>query len=406
MLSKRLLGTVYVVQSEVEMIMIKDRLIKTCLAVIPDEQSHYAISPEIAMTSSFYSKSYEAYVAASKDEFNNYVYTRGSNPTTHKLEVLLAELEGAQRCKVFASGMGAISATLQSYVMNGSHIVVVNSIYSTAMKFIKSLEKFGVSHTVVMSVDTQEIVSAIQDNTDVIYLESPSSQKFEIVDLKAIADIAKSRQITTMIDNTWATPMFQRPLESGIDLILHSCSKYIGGHSDIVAGAVLGTTEGVGKVEQNGYLMMGSTCSPMNSFLAIRGIRTLPIRMEKHNSNVKAVIDALKDDPRIEKIYHPYIQQAERSEKYLDGYGSLLAITFTDKDTTKLQTFINTLETFLIGVSWGGYESMVLPGYKFDNLETMKARGLDITHTRLFIGLLEAQMTITDLKQALSIAYD
>lgn len=383
----------------------RNQVIKTCLEIDKDDNVHKAISPEIVMTSSFYSENYDELVVNSQAEFDHYVYTRGMNPTTHQLEKILSKLEGGERCKVFGSGMGAISATLQTFLKSGSHIVVVNTVYSTTMKYIKNIEKFDVSYTVVNSHDEKDILAAIKPNTSIIYMESPSSQKFEIINIKKITKIAREKNILTMIDNTWATPLFQRPIEHGVDLVLHSCSKYIGGHSDIVCGAVVGSEVLVREIEKTGYLMLGSTCSPLNSFLAIRGIRTLPVRMDKHNANIIEVIEYMRDDPRIDVIYHPYARQRKLSEEVLEGYGSLMAITLADKDTERLKKFVDNLQTFLIGVSWGGFESMVLPSFKGEYTQTMKDRGLDITHTRMFIGLMEAEDIIADIKQALDIAY-
>lgn len=383
----------------------KKNLEDICFDIEPNTMNYHATSPEIVMTSSFYFDSFKSYSRASHDELNSFMYTRGSNPTTLQLEHKLAQLEGGERCKVFASGMGAISATLFHLLSSNDHVVILNTVYSTTLSFLKFLEQYGVSYTLVNSLDAHAIERAIQKNTRVIYTESPSTQKFEIVDLEVISKIAKNHHIISVIDNTWATPLFQRPLESGFDLVVASCSKYIGGHSDIVCGALIGSKDLVEAIEKSGFVYLGATCSPFTSFLALRGLRTLPLRMKKHSENVVYLIDALKKDPRIQTIYHPYSQQHKLAKQTLEGYGSLLAITLVDKDIEKLECFVNALNEYLLGVSWGGYESMVLPVYKGDNQDSIEKRGLDITHTRLFIGLKNPQILVDDVIQALDCAY-
>lgn len=383
----------------------KSELENICYDIDKEELEYHAISPEIVMTSSFYYDDIKSFNSANEGSEKSYTYTRGGNPTNFRLEKKLRDLEGGEMCTVFASGMGAITATLFSLLQKGDHVLVVNTIYSTALSYLQDLSRFGISVDVINTCDDTKISEAIKENTSIIYFESPSTQKFEMVDLKKISAIAKERNIKTIIDNTWATPLFQRPIESGIDIVIHSCSKYIGGHTDIVGGAVIGTEKDITKIIAIGSIFQGATLSPFNAFLALRGLRTLPLRMKQHSENIKDVIDFLENDPRIEAIYHPYARQRELSKKYLEGYGSLMAVTFTDKDVLKLEKFVNALDKFIIGVSWGGYESMVLPVYRGNNEATLKQRGLDITHTRLFVGLSDSTVLISDLKKALDSAY-
>lgn len=380
-----------------------------CNEVIHTSNRAYVpMSPDITMTSSFYYDNYEEFLALSDDEKNNYVYTRGTNPTTEILEKKLAKLEGGEKCKVFASGMGAISATLFTLLSAGDHLLMVNTIYGEAVSFAKYLSKFGVITERVDVNSTDEIINHIKENTKVIYFESPSTQKFQLLDLKKITAIAKKNNIVSVIDGTWASPLFQKPLNYGIDLVIHSLSKYIGGHSDILGGAIIGNNELVDEIFEYGHQSLGATISPINSWLGIRGLRTLPVRMEKADSSIRYILDHLKNDHRINRIYHPYLGSSEQkalADEYLLGYGSLFSMDMTDDSFDKLKVFVNNLNLVSIAVSWGGFESLVLPAYKGNNAEQLKERGLRKSHMRIYIGLEDPKSILDDIKQALDIAY-
>lgn len=384
------------------------RIEDICSSIPLDRMNYRPVAPEIVMTSSFHFSDFAEYAAASKNQFKDFVYTRGSNPTTLLLEEKLAELECGERCKVFASGMGAISAALVSCLKQGDHVLFVNTVYSTTLSFIKFMTRYGITWTVVNTTDVTEVANALKTQTKIIYFESPSTQKFELIDLDQVACLAQSNDILTIMDNTWATPVFQNPLNYGIDLVIHSCSKYIGGHSDIVCGAVIGSQRLIEQIERSGFLYMGATCSPMNSFLALRGLRTLPIRMQSQQENALEIVTSLQADPRIEKIFHPYCAdntQKQLSQTYLRGYSSLFAFQMLSKELTRFERFINELNEFILGVSWGGYESMILPVYKGNNQQELKTRGLDVTHTRMYVGLSHPKTLIRAIQNALDAAY-
>ncbi|MCI1892609.1 MAG: aminotransferase class I/II-fold pyridoxal phosphate-dependent enzyme [Schleiferilactobacillus harbinensis] len=366
------------------------------------------MAPEIVQTSSFYFATYEQFMADSADEKNHFIYTRGSNPTIRSLEDKLAWLEGGEKCKVFASGMGAISSTLFTLLRAGDHILMVNTIYGEAVSFAKYLAKFGVVLDKIDVGNTDEIEAHITEQTKMIYFESPSSQKFEMLDLEKIAAMAKTKKIYTVIDGTWASPLFQHPLDHGIDIVIHSLSKYIGGHSDLVGGAVIGKTNLVDNIFANGHQALGAVISPFDAWLAIRGIRTLPVRMAYVDKAIRTVLDQLKNDPRIAKIDHPYCGDAEQqrlASKYLSGYGSLFGMDMADEDFDKLKVFVDSLRVVSIGVSWGGFESLALPSYKGNNKENLVARGLPISHIRMYVGLEDPQTIVTDIQQAMDKAY-
>ena len=210
-----------------------------------------------------------------------YAYTRVSNPTTEIVENKVAALEQGEAAKCFSSGMGAISAAMMHYLKKDSHVVAVASIYGPAHRFLEDyMKRFGVEVTFVKGTDTQELEGAMRENTDLIYLESPSTYLFLVQDLKKISEIAKKHHAATVIDNTYCTPVFQKPLTMGIDMVVHSASKYLGGHSDIIGGVVIGRSEDISQVAQNERELFGAVMSPFDSWLMLRGIRTLPVRMK------------------------------------------------------------------------------------------------------------------------------
>lgn len=368
-------------------------------------EKYNAVAPVIVQTSNFYYKTYEDFLEICKDEKNNYMYTRGSNPTTKILENKLAKLENGERCKVFSSGMGAISATLISLLKAGDHILTLNTVYGQATSFMESLKKFGITYSNIRVENLEDIKLAIKDTTKLIYMESPSSQHIELLDLEEVAKIAKEKNILTVVDNTWSTPINQKPLDYGIDIVIHSCSKYISGTSDVVAGAVVSREELIEKIFDYGHQNLGATNSPINSWLLIKSLRTLPIRMKYHNDSIIKIIDYLKNDSRIRKIFHPYVAneyQKKLAKKYLKGYGSLLSFELECEDFEKIKNFVNSLKVVRIGVSWGGYESLILPAFKGNNQESLEKRGIKKSHIRLYIGLETPETIIEDLKQALS----
>ncbi|MEG0684103.1 MAG: aminotransferase class I/II-fold pyridoxal phosphate-dependent enzyme [Coprobacillus sp.] len=380
-----------------------------CLEVEKGQGVEYqTISPEIVLTSSFQFKNFEHYVNVNSKGEKAYTYTRDGNPTLAILEEKIAKLEGGECGKAFASGMGAISSAILSLVKQGDHIIIVNTVYGSSVKLIQQMSKFGVESTKIDVVDTKEIFDHIKENTKMIYFESPSSQKFEMLDLEMISKVAREKDIYTMIDNTWSTPLLQNPLKHGIDIVMHSCSKYIGGHSDIVGGVLVSRKELIDKIEAFGQILLGATMSPMNAWLAIRGLRTLPVRLKSQEETLKAVISFMEQDPRIEKIYHPLCngdKQKALADQYLKGYGSLLGVILKDATPTIIEKFVDTLNHFTLAYSWGGFESLIMPVFKGSNEQELKERGLSLGQLRMYIGLEETELLIDDLKKALDYAY-
>ena len=223
-----------------------------------------------------------------------------------------------------------------------------------------------------------------------------------------IADVAKEKGIYTVIDNTWSTPLFQNPLEYGIDVVIHSCSKYIGGHSDIVGGIVVTNQKLMKKIDDFGQILVGATMAPMNAWLAIRGLRTLPVRMKSQQETTKQVITYLQNHPCIQHVYHPLVASSSQralAKTYLKGYSSLLGFELKDANPQIIKTFIDSLNHFTLAYSWGGFESLAMPVFKGNNEEELKQRGLNIGHIRMYLGLEEPELLVEDIKQALEKAY-
>ncbi|SFL59861.1 Cystathionine beta-lyase/cystathionine gamma-synthase [Gracilibacillus orientalis] len=360
-----------------------------------------AVTPPIYQTSLFAFRSFKEFTEAQKLERENYVYSRGVNPTVNILERKLAALEKGEQCKCFSSGMGAISAMFFTLLKSGDHVVLINNIYGATTQLIKYLSKFNISYSFVDHQLTN-IHEAIQDNTKLIYVESPGTMLMKVVDLQAIAQLAKSKGIITAIDNTWSTPIFQKPLTLGFNLSIHSLTKYIGGHSDVVGGAVIGDQALVDDIFQYGYQLNGAVLGAHDAYLINRGLRTLPIRLKQHQENALKVIDYLRTKHEIVKIHHPSLEKSQFPflEKQMKGFSGLLSFELKDANFASVSKFIDALSIFKIGVSWGGFESLVTSPVKDNNEQQLIEEGISPGLIRLSIGLEGAELQINDLEKA------
>ena len=298
-----------------------------------------------------------------------------------------------------------------SCVKANCHVITLRNIYGPAMNFLDNYlrEKFNIDVTFVSGESIQEIENAIKENTTLIYLESPSSAIFSMQNLKAIADLAKKHNIKTIVDNTWATPIFQKPLELGIDLEVHSCSKYLGGHSDIIAGVIIGSAKDIDSIYQNEFLLFGAKMAPFEAWLLMRSLRTLPMRMEKHQNNALKVANFLENHPKIKSVNYPGLKshpQFELGKKQMKGYSGLMSFVIDSDELSDIKNFVNALEHFSIGVSWGGHESLIhapaISYLKEMTPEQFKSTGLSLGVMRVSIGLEHVDDLIEDLTGALN----
>ncbi|QIZ05409.1 aminotransferase class I/II-fold pyridoxal phosphate-dependent enzyme [Priestia megaterium] len=371
-----------------------------------DEYEHFhgAVVPPIYQNSLFVFKNFEHLTEAMKDEQSNYIYWRGMNPTVEIVEKKIAALEKGEKCKLFSSGMAAISSAILTFLQAGDHVLSISNIYGPTTKFFTYIEKFGVAHTNTLSTDLDDIESLIQPNTKVIYLESPTTMTFKLVDLKAVSNLAKHHGIKTIIDNTWATPLFQNPITLGIDIVVHSVSKYLGGHSDLVGGALITSKEIMDHLFYHEYQLLGGVMPPYEAWLLMRGLRTLPIRMRAHQESGLKIASFLEDHSSVKKVHYPGLKSSpdyELGKLQLKGYSGLMSFELANNSFESVRNVINSLKQFQIGVSWGGFESLVIsPNYGY-NTEQLINSGIDSGLIRISVGLENIDELLEDLNTAL-----
>lgn len=360
------------------------------------------VLPPIAQASLFRKSTIEELLAGLGRERLDYIYARGANPTVAALEGSLAALERGEACKAFASGMGAISGAITGLVKGGDHILFVNDIYGPTIELAARLEDFGVAHSRCFSSDISEIANAMRDTTRIVYFESPGSMLFRLAPIQEIAALAKSRNAVSIIDNTVSTPLLQKPLSMGVDLVVHSCSKYIGGHSDIVGGAVIGERELIERIFYKAYMLFGAAMAPMTAFLALRGLMTLPARLQRHHADAMTIAAHLSRHPRVRRVFHPSFCQddAPLMTAQMPAHSGLFSIELDVADFSDVLECINRLQLFGKAVSWGGAESLVICGHKKDPGDA--STRIPKTLIRLSIGLEGADNLIRDLDRALA----
>lgn len=332
-----------------------------------------------------------------------YAYTRVSNPTTDIAERKIAALEGGDGALCFSSGMGAISSAIMHFVRANGHVVLVDTSYGPTLNFIQNYlrERFNVSCTLVNGSSVEEISAAIRPETKLIYLESPSSLVFRMQDLAAIAAVAKEKGVGTVIDNSYATPLYQNPLKHGIDIVVHTASKYLGGHSDIVAGALVSRREIVESVQHNERELFGSCMDAHQAWLLIRGIRTLPVRLPQHTANAEKVAAFLEGHKKVKQVFYPGSKtygQNELFHKYMTHASGLMS--FVPAGTwQEVVRFTRRLHYFQNGCSWGGFESLAIP---LGSDDASRAAGRPENLVRVHVGLENVDTLIADLDQALN----
>jgi cystathionine beta-lyase/cystathionine gamma-synthase len=370
------------------------------------EQYFNAISPPIMQTSNFCFENVAAMRSALADEYSAYLYSRGKNPTVDILAKKLAALDGAEDCLVVNSGAAAIFMAVLANVKAGDHIVSVRNPYTWAQRmFDEILPRFGVTTSYIDGRYIENFERAILPNTAIIYLESPSSWTFEIQDLEAVAELARSEDIITICDNSYCTPLYQQPIMHGIDISIQSATKYISGHSDTVAGVLSGSSEMISRNFRSEYLNIGSGIQPFNAWLLLRGLRTLPVRLERISQSTRSVHTFLKQHPLVEEVIFPFdenFQQYELAKKQMTGACGLLTAVLKVENELQVEHFCNGLQHILLAVSWGGHESLVIPKAAGLKPGEFDLANRDHRMIRLYIGLEDAAFLIKDLEQALN----
>jgi cystathionine beta-lyase len=364
------------------------------------QAQHGAVAPAVYRSSLFVFPDSASLEAALRGGGERYLYSRVSNPTVRMLEEKVALLEGADEALAFASGMGAVSAVLLTFLGAGDHLVLSAGAYGPTLTFARDvLERFGVEVSRVPAAEVSAIERHFRPRTRLVYLESPASLTFEVADLEAAARAAKARGITTVADNSWATPLYQQPLRLGLDLSLHSGTKYLSGHSDILLGVVAGRREPMARLKRAATLL-GASLSPEDAFLAIRGLRTLPLRMARHQESAFLLARRLLVHPRVEKILHPalcYFPSHTLWQRQLTGSSGLFSFILRGD----ARRFADSLRLFSLGVSWGGHESLVLPAAVLGELDPEKGTRTDVPANlvRLSVGLEDPEDLWADLER-------
>src|SRR6185312_5223702 len=332
-----------------------------------ERESYFnAVAPPIIQTSNFVFKEVDDLRKAFADESSTYLYSRGNNPTVTILSKKLAALDGAEDCLVFNSGAGAIFASVLANVKNGDHIVSVNRPYSWAQNLFNNiLPRFNVTTTYIDGRDIENFRKAIQPNTKIIYLETPNSWSFYLQDLKEVAKLAKEKNILTICDNSYCSSLYQQPIKYGIDLVLQSATKYIGGHSDVVAGVLCGGKEMINKIFNCEYMNMGIGTTPLHAWLLLRGLRTLKVRLDRISATTTKIVNYLKKHEKVERVIFPLdkdFPQYQLAKQQMQGACGLFSFVIKAEKVEEIENFCQGLQHILMAVSWGGHESLIIPG--------------------------------------------
>ncbi len=330
-------------------------------------------------------------------------YGRSGTPTVKELQTAIAALDGVDNCIVVSSGMNAVSITMLSFLKSGDHVLIPDAAYRCTSRFAnEELANLNISATYYDADSGSEIESLIQPNTKLIWLESPGSGTFEIQDIESIVKVAKSRQIITAIDNTWATAKFFNPYKFGIDVSIQSLTKYISGHSDIILGAITATDTAFPAIYKT-FRNYGSIACPDYCYLALRGLRTLDVRLQRHQENALKVATWLEKHPAVEQVLYPALpsfKNYDRWKKYFSGASGLFSFEIKKCSQENLFKFINSLELFGKGLSWGGFESLILP-YQLNEIRAAKTLKKGGHLIRVHIGLENPEDLVLDLNKAL-----
>ena len=367
----------------------------------------HSLTVPIAQTSTYVFENTQAiddFVSGASSRLD---YGRYGNPTQHIAEQKLVEIEGADAGLLFASGMAAVTTTLLAILRTGQHAVVMDDCYRKTAQFCKMvLKKFGIETTFVHAGDYAELEAAIQDNTRLIVSESPTNPHLNVVDLEVIVALAKKHRLKVVIDSTFATPFNQRPLEFGVDLVIHSATKYLGGHNDLMAGVVLGAEPLISAIKDYRGIL-GGVLDPHCAYLLIRGLKTFPLRMARQNETSLAMARFLEGHDSVKRVYYPGLEshsQHDVAVAQMTGFGGVVSFDL-DTDLAGTMRFLDGLRVPCIGASLGGVESIVshpskISYYELDR-EDRLAIGIADELVRYSVGIEDAEDLIADLESAL-----
>lgn len=368
---------------------------------------HHTLTTPIAQTSTFTFDDTADLVAYKENGNGRVEYGRYGNPTVAAVERKLADLDSGEATLLFSSGMAAITVTLLSFLSSGDHLLVTDDCYRRSRQLVTEfLPRYGITASQVPMGDYDALQAAIQPNTRLILSESPTNPYLRVVDLERLVKVAHGHKLVTIIDSTFATPVNQRPLEYGVDLVIHSATKYLGGHNDLLAGAVVGSSEMIAHLKES-QDMIGAVSDPNSAYLLLRGLKTLALRVARHNETGLKVAQALEGHPKVRRVFYPGLpshpDHAVASQQ-MSGFGGVVSFEL-DADLGLTGRFVDSLQIPLIGPSLGGVESLVIQVaiatyYELSSQERAEI-GIADALVRLAVGIEDADDLITDLYQAL-----
>ncbi|MBN2341499.1 MAG: PLP-dependent transferase [Deltaproteobacteria bacterium] len=337
-----------------------------------------------------------------------YDYTRSGNPTRRAAEENIAELEGGVDARCTATGMSAVTGVLH-LLKTGDHVIAGNDIYGGTFRLMHTLfSKMGIQFSFIDMRSPQHVEDALRDNTKMVWIETPSNPLLNIVDIQAVARIARKHGALSAVDNTFMTPYFQKPLALGADLVVHSTTKYINGHSDVIGGAIVSATDALAQQIQFNVNALGISEAPFDAWLVLRGVKTLGIRMEQHTRNAMAIAQFLAQCDKVETTYYPGLKthpQHELAKQQMSGFGGMVSFDFKPNGIN-LDTFFSKLRYFALAESLGGVESLIEAPYFMSHAsmteEARKEAGIKKNNVRLSIGIEDTDDLLDDLKNALS----
>ena len=373
-----------------------------------DRDAHFgALSVPVYPASVFAFPNADEASAIHNEEKPGYYYGRLGNPTQTALETAMAELESGEASIALASGMAAVSGVVLSIVKAGDHIVAPTSGYPTTQNFFRHIERFGIETTFVDATNAENYRTAIRENTRLFWVETPSNPLVLITDLRAVASIAREHRITTVADNTFATPFNQRPLELGTDAVIHSATKYLGGHSDLTAGVIVGSRAIVNEVRQSANKFYGGNIAPQVAWLVLRGIKTLALRMERHNANAYAIANMLSKHSKVAATWYPGLashpNHAMAVEQMSAGFGGMIGFDVGSVDAGK--TLVNNVRLCTLATSLGGVETILQHSASMTHAavppEEREKAGITDGLIRLSVGIEDVTDIEADLRQAL-----
>ncbi len=371
-----------------------------------EDRSEYfnAIAPPIIQTSNFKVNTVDGLKKLFADEYSGYLYSRGLNPTVDILRKKLAALDEAEDCLVFNSGAATIFAAVLANINKGDHIISVKNPYSWVKRMFDLIfSRFGVETTYIEGTEIEQFDNALKPNSRFIYLESPNSWNFAIQDIEKVVDFAKRNGLITLMDNSYCTPLYQKPIPMGIDLCMQTATKYIGGHSDTLGGILTGSHQMIKKIFDCEFMAVGSGIQPFNAWLLIRGLRTLEIRMRRITETTKEVLQFLKKHPLVESVLFPLDEsfpQYELAGKQMKDACGLISFFVKAGKRMEIVHFCENLKHIMMAVSWGGHESLILPRCASIEDADYDQGNMEHRMLRLYIGLESAQYLIDDLEQA------